>query len=158
MLEYGYRGVEGAVLLDAWKCGVWVDTWVVRVRWGHWRRQSAACRPSVPSAKCFAMWKYGIVPRVTFPADSLDMRLHRSSDENLFFVPFDLMWVHIVVICGVCAPRVSRCSLLGSLSFQIDDISAALQPFLVVQCLYFGFRNNLARSWYFQGYGVLLRQ
>lgn len=29
----------------------------------------ASARPSVPSAKCFAMWKYGIVPRVTFPVD-----------------------------------------------------------------------------------------
>lgn len=35
---------------------------------GHWRRQRSS-RPSVPSAKCFAMWKYEIVPRVTFPVD-----------------------------------------------------------------------------------------
>lgn len=79
--------VWGVVQSYAWKCGVVVDTWAVRAVGPL--TSPAACRPSVLSAKCFAMWKYGIVPRVTFPVDFLgNMRRRRGSNKNVFFCSF----------------------------------------------------------------------
>lgn len=49
-----------------WKCVRARSVWGMG---GHWRRQRAPRPPAaaVSSAKCFAMWKCRIVPRIVFP-------------------------------------------------------------------------------------------
>lgn len=92
---------------------------------GHWRRQRSS-RPSVPSsAKCFAMWKYGIVPRVTFPVDirRVAVKLCLTMFENEKCVLFHTLQYRSVLelVASSMLPTGAWCFLFSY--SKITDIS-----------------------------------